>query len=81
MNNYKENYSFMEFYYKMTNNISGDDIFDTIDSVVKAFLNQHSTSVGYNKDVFDLAVFLLMFFSPAKAWYVMCNIYTKIIPK
>lgn len=88
--NYKENYSFMEFYHYMTQDIADGETFRIIGNVLRAFLHKHCLTVGYNKvnsnyhflkDIFDLSVFLLMFLSPAKAWVVMCKVYEDIVPK
>lgn len=47
--NYKENYSFMEFYHYMTQDVAEGEVFRIISTVVKAFLHLHSTNIGYNK--------------------------------
>ena len=47
--NYKENYSFMEFYHYMTLEIADGEIFKIISNVLRAFLHVHCDTVGYNK--------------------------------
>lgn len=50
-------------------------------AVNHAFLRKHYVDIGYNSDVFDLSVFLLCFFEPCKAWYMLCFFFENVIPK
>jgi hypothetical protein len=70
----------MEMLHYITETLSDSVVMRSLEEVLVAFLAKHRSEVGYSEEVFDLAVFLLCFCSPASAFELLSRIYTFIVP-
>lgn len=78
---YKNNPSYTEILHYLIRKERSQEAFANLKTVLTGFMHRHAIDIGYSNDLFDLAVFLLMFMAPHKAYKCLCYIYENFIPE
>lgn len=73
------NYSFIEWFYRNVRNVHREEVMETLKRLVGTLLHMNP-EIGYSKDIFQMAAFVLTFARDYVAYAILQRIYFTVLP-